>query len=574
MFINKEKSVQKKIVIFLVLLSLGVLSYSTRFFMNGIPHYYREDTIFHINRLLGMSNVWLSPVNYHSFEGNGTYVNLLYPWLTMYPMWILYKICHSYVLAYKLYYLLLGIITVFISYRCMRGIVHDELSSICFAALYTFSSYRFANVFIRAALGESVAMTFLPLVLLGIYNVFFGDEKKWRTLSIGFALIAYTHNLSLLLSGFITVILGAISFYFWDCKKQRLISFSKSVFFAILLSLGTLIPMFHATVSNSIFTSEVDIENIIKHADKLSDIIYNSISNTPTAHSVGFLVLLAFIGFFLLIIIKNDEIKKSKAFIPACIFAVFGIIMLILASSLFPWGLIGKFSIFRVIQFPWRLHAYSTLLITAAFCMALKFAKNRTKLLVTICVCLLGIVLMISSVFVLNHMGLKHSRITDETIESYKKHGDHRNDYSPKTAKNYRDQNGYTLKNYYLNGNETIPASSVSENGTSIFVDINCDRENQILDIPVYWFTTLHTIVNGEEAASTMSERGTVLLTLPKAGNNTVEIFHTYDKWIYISWMISAVVLLMMIFTKNIKRSTFERIINKNEQDFNNSSMF
>ena len=213
MVIDKN-NIQRKIIICSILLSLGVLSYSISFFIDGIPHNISQDTVFHINRLLGMGNVWYSPVNFISFNGNGTYVNLLYPWLTMYPMWILYEISHSYVLAYKLYYLLLGIVTIFISYRCMMGIVHDEKSSICFASLYTFSPYRFANVFIRAALGESVAMAVLPLVLLGIYHVYFDDERKWRTLSIGFALLAYTHNLSLLLAGFFTMVLGAVSFYF------------------------------------------------------------------------------------------------------------------------------------------------------------------------------------------------------------------------------------------------------------------------------------------------------------------------------------------------------------------------
>ena len=557
MFFGKERDIHRTIVIFLVLLSLGVLSYSTRFFMNGIPHYHNEDTIFHINRLLGLGNVWDSPVNYYSFCGNGTYVNLFYPWLTMYPMWILYKISHSYVLAYKLYYLLLGIATIFISYRCMMGIVHDDLSSICFAALYTFSSYRFANVYIRAALGESVAMTFLPLVLLGIYNIFFDDEKKWRTMSIGFALIAYTHNLSLLLVGFITVTLGVASFYFWDCKKQRVICFVKAVFVAIMLSLAALIPMLHATMTNNIFTPEVDIGRLIRTTDKLSDIINNSISNTLTQHSIGLLVLFALIGF--IILIKNDKIKKTKEYIPACVFAVFGLVILFSASSLFPWGLIGRFSLFRIIQFPWRLYAYSTLLITAAFSIALKYAKNRIKLLVTIFVCLFGVALMISSVSVLHNMGSETTRITDETIESYKVNGDDRKDYSPETAKNYRDQNGYTLNNYYLDGNKVIPESSISENGTSLFVNIKCDKKNQIIDIPVYWFTSLQAKVNGEKTASRMSERGTVLLTLSETGKNTVEIFHTYDKWTYISWTISFVVLIVIIITKYIKRPIFRK---------------
>ena len=169
---------RKRYAVLVLLVVLSILHYCTSFFISGVPHYEPEDTFFHFNRLLGLGNVWESPVSFHSFAGTGTYVNLFYPWLTMYPMWALYRLCNSYVLAYKLFYLFLGTITILMSYGCMKSITRDEMSSICFATMYLFSSYRFANVFRRAALGESIAMAVLPLVIMGYYHIFFCDKEK------------------------------------------------------------------------------------------------------------------------------------------------------------------------------------------------------------------------------------------------------------------------------------------------------------------------------------------------------------------------------------------------------------
>jgi hypothetical protein len=547
---DSGKNIRRKIVICLVLSGLGVLYYSTRFFMDGIPHYRSEDTIFHISRLMGLANVWSSPVCYNSFSGTGTYVNLYYPWLTMYPMWLLYRVCSSYTLAYKLYFLFLGIITIFVSYRCMKSMTHDEISAVCFAVLYSFSSYRFANVFRRAAVGESIAMTFLPVVLLGMYNIYFGDEKKWRTLGIGIALIAYSHNLSLLLVAAMITTLGIITFRRWDCRKERIIAFMKAVFTSIVLSLGSLVPMLCASFSNSVFHPEGSIETIQNHADRLGDIINNSVSNVPTAHSIGLLILLALAGYFFLV--RNQKTAEPGMRYVSGVFITAGIIMTISASSLLPWGLIGKFPLLRIIQFPWRLNAYATLFIAAAFSIEFTYVKYPVKRMITAAACIAAVVLTWSSVFILHND--EEKRVTDQTIAEMEY--EHR-DYSPKTAIKYRNQNGYTLNHYYLDGNEADPALTVSENGTSLFVNINTVRKNQVIDIPVYWYTSVQARINGESAASRMSDRGTVLLTIPDDGGNIIEIFHTYDKVTYISWLTSTAFLILLIFTKRRERQAY-----------------
>lgn len=64
------------------------------------------------------------------------------------------------------------------------------------AVFYLWAPYRFLNIYVRAALAESLAYTFIPLVFLAIDQLFTNYEKKWWYLlvfSVGGLLLS--HNL-------------------------------------------------------------------------------------------------------------------------------------------------------------------------------------------------------------------------------------------------------------------------------------------------------------------------------------------------------------------------------------------
>lgn len=92
-----------KLITYTELLVMGLLYHLPLQKIEGIPHYPYEDAIFHISRIIGMSNVWKSPVNFLNFHHNGSIVNLCYPWLMNYPAYLLYRILGSYISAYKAY---------------------------------------------------------------------------------------------------------------------------------------------------------------------------------------------------------------------------------------------------------------------------------------------------------------------------------------------------------------------------------------------------------------------------------------------------------------------------------------
>ena len=52
----------------------------------------------------------------------------------------------------------------------------------------------------RAAVGEVLAAIFLPLLLLGIYQLFYGDSRRWITAVIAFTCLFQSHMISTELS--------------------------------------------------------------------------------------------------------------------------------------------------------------------------------------------------------------------------------------------------------------------------------------------------------------------------------------------------------------------------------------
>ncbi len=159
-----------------------------------------QDSEFHMARVLGLSNVFQSPVNFNAFGHQGNIMNIMYPWQTLYPAYLLYRITGNFTASMYIFYYLLTLATLFISFYTMNAIRREYFSSIIFALVYTFSSYRLTNLVFRSALGEYVAMTFLPLVLLGCYKILCDDYEKYYILSIGMCLIAWSHLLSVAMS--------------------------------------------------------------------------------------------------------------------------------------------------------------------------------------------------------------------------------------------------------------------------------------------------------------------------------------------------------------------------------------
>ena len=313
------------------------------------------DLSFHLNRLLGMEGIYASPINFKAFYGIGLGVNYFYPFLTYYPFFVLYRLSHSVFLGYYIYQYLLTIITFLIAYYSVSNIMvienkenKKDFAGLLFATLYTFSLYRLDNIVIRFATGEFIAYAFIPLVLYGLFVILKGDYRKWYILSIGMSLIAYSHLISLLLTGLLVGFIFITTFGFVNSKKERLVSFIVAVLSTISIFAFQLVLMGEQSLSNAIVKPVGISLNTTTHS--LKDLLLNlNFDNNYTLP--GFLIIVC----LLVSLIGVFRLQKYDVLI-----FVLTLILIVFESPLIHWPENSE-HIVSSIQFIWRLNNFITL---------------------------------------------------------------------------------------------------------------------------------------------------------------------------------------------------------------------
>lgn len=546
--LQDDRNNKTTIVLMALLTVLGLIYYLPIFSMPGINRC--DDTTFHLGRLVGLSNVFSSPVNFNSFGNNGLMVNIFYPWLTMYPMRLLYTISSSYVLAYKLFYTILSIATSIIGYCAIKSISKDKIAGFIFAVLYTFSNYRYVDIFKRDALGEAIAITFLPIVLLGIYKVFFDNFSDYKYLVIGMTLIAYSHLLSLAMSALFIAGLLILSILFWNHKKERLLALAKATILSAGLSLAMILPMIEQFSKNNLFKPGGSGKTLAKSSYSIIEMILSSVKNSASWKGIGLLAIaaatLAIVMLAILIIQKQLDGHQYLV-----IFMIYGIVIFIAMSDIIPWRWIGNNTVLASVQFVWRFNSYPTLLFMTVFSICISMFLKTKKMII---MALAGIVLISCGLHYYNlgqHRGMPDK---DPIIEKEVATWSSRNaDYAPIEAEEYREKNGKTMEYMYIDGEEIEENPIISNNGSTYLVHLGGSDKNRIVDIPVYKFESQILRINGKREFAQLSERGTTQLTVPASEEVTIEIEYKYSIFARMSWLIS-IALALLLLGKNVKK--------------------
>ena len=102
-----------------------------------------------------------------------------------------YEIDYSYSIDLRAFLFLFNLATLLISFYSFKILFENDYIGLLCAMLYELSVYRVSAEYITGYLGETVAMAFLPLLLLGFYEIFFGKHKEipgkysWISLCVG-----------------------------------------------------------------------------------------------------------------------------------------------------------------------------------------------------------------------------------------------------------------------------------------------------------------------------------------------------------------------------------------------------
>lgn len=523
-------------IIFMLFLSFA---YVIPLFMSmGIYHSVNQDTYFHLSRIIGLDNVWSSPVNFNNFDHHGTMMNIFYPWLTLYPAFLFYKMMGNLVLSYNIYYFFITFLTMVVSYFSMKQIKNNRYISLLFSIIYTFSAYRAIDIFHRASLGEAVALTFLPLILMGCYEIYIRDYQKWYWLSIGMTLVVYTHLLSVAM---VSVFIGGtlfLSFYFWDKKIARLLSLLKATVLTFFLSAGFLIPFIQQSRAQELKVPLGKELSGMAPSDMLTHILNNNYNN----YTIGLFLFLGLIGAFIFI----KKLTADDLFI-----FFLGVFVLFCSTNLFPWQLFNHTPV-KSLQFVWRLNGFSSLFIAYTMSIVIYYIfstkNNSWKIMVFT---FLALILHLSGVSNSIHANKDSlTLIAPEDAVAIAENYNH-TDYANKESIYHPDM---INNDQYLLGNQEInPSTHFMSNKLTIELD-NSNNKNTVLTTPIYRYKGQVASINGKLVQTKLSKFGTTELTIPP-GINKVVITYQYTKLAIASRYLSIVTLILFL----LYRFTFSK---------------
>ena len=291
-----------------------------------------QDITFHLNRFVGLANAFeegqiLPKIYPYANNGFGYATPLFYCDLFLYPFAILYHFGLSVVWCYKLcvlFYTTLG--NIFI-YLIFKKETNNRKLSLLASFLYLTCSYHLLNIFIRGALGEILAMTFVPLVLYALYRILVKHEDCFIFLGISFSLLVQSHLISSLLYGIfffcMIVVFLIMNRKDFSLIKKTIITIIKGTIIALLLCVWYLLPMFEQMHSQTFWLSVISqYNNINTTIQPVSDLIRSS--SYKFIPGVG--IVLVLFNILYLMVKKNRYITIIIIYILFMYLIIFGLI--------------------------------------------------------------------------------------------------------------------------------------------------------------------------------------------------------------------------------------------------------
>lgn len=367
-------------ILVLVLLVI-LISYPALFMEMAKGH----DLDFHLMRAEGIrqdvsfSNI---PVRMQSswIDGYGYPVSILYGDLFLYLLAFFRFLRIPLMPAYRLFVLCINSATVAIAYNSFKTILKKKEAAVFSTVLYTSAAYRLVDEYVRAAVGETLTLVFLPAIVACIYAIYTEDEskKRWRAaIILSFVMTsiicAHTLTISMLLVALPPACLIAL---FMFCKKgdrlKRFGNLAGAAGITVLLSAFFTVPFMDFYLNADIGFALDKGENIQGEGLVLADFFNffcdpfrtdrGDIQKTP-----GIALMCALICALVYVIFCLVR-KTYYSYHRRIMFELgFVIVILFMTSRWFPWDFIEYNvplgGLFIAIEFPMRYLAFAIVFI-------------------------------------------------------------------------------------------------------------------------------------------------------------------------------------------------------------------
>lgn len=131
-------------------------------------------------------------------NGFGYGWSIFYPPLTYDLTWLFSAAGLSITDSVKLVHFLAIVLSGLFTYVLMLRVTARRDVALLAAVLYMTAPYRLVDLYIRNAYAESFAFVFLPVIFLGVYEIFHGRATRWWILAAGMSGAVLVHSITAL----------------------------------------------------------------------------------------------------------------------------------------------------------------------------------------------------------------------------------------------------------------------------------------------------------------------------------------------------------------------------------------
>ena len=511
------------------LLLLSVAVYATLpvlrdFLVNG------HDMAYHLLRIEAIKDGLLDgqfPVRVGpTFWGGLGYASpVLYPELFLYIPAALRLCGVSLMAAYQAFVFLINLATLLTAYHAVKRLTGKAAVGLIVSLVYGLGVSRMIILLTRAAIGEALALVFLPCVLLGMTETLHrGKVSGW--LIAGMTGLIQTHVISVEIAGLFCALYTAGALVLGKTGWRGLGRLAAAAGITVLLNLWFLTPfvrfaqenlrMFHyatRTMRHAVYPAQW----FASFVSPFGNAAYlGTTAEMPL--SVG---LLPGVGILLYLLKGREDDRDLRAL--GHVSLGFGITALLVSSTLFPWTYVAKLPVLGdllfAVQFPWRYLGIAGFFLALVFGLAAHtLLRDHQKLLIPLCLLLAVFNITpfidqyIQSDAQVPVMQEKYDMAALQTYATY--------DYG------YADTDFETISEnpMAIAAPEPVAISNFTKSGTHVSFDYASDSQ-QTVTLPLYLYPGYRATIDGAQVSPVDGNNHLLALALP-AGEGTVAVYY------------------------------------------------
>ena len=493
------------------------------------------DGIYHLARLENLRSALLTGqvparVGGFSYNGFGALTSVFYPDFFLYPFAVMRMLGATQTYTVHVLFICIHLASGLSMFFSVRRMTDSEQSAACAAVFYVLALYRLSNLYIRFALGEALAMVFLPFFFEGIWRVAWDDGNP-VTLGVSSACIFLSHMITTFLCAGWALLIFLVRCR-WLFRNKRWIQIVKGGMLAGVLSLFQIVP-FLMYSAQGIGAGELK-KPVAEYVLGITELF-----QIRGIHTLGPVMILVTVLICSKIVSLDRLMTKQKS--ARLVTYEFGMALFCIFLSISPefWRIFARLTgnMTDYIQFPWRLLAFAAVFLAFAggTFLADEFGVRAAVIALVLCAVVAWpetYAAMQGDTLIRGEIGKSVLTATEYNLPGY--------------------ESSWT-EDEEIRITGSVRVDDVKKNGPQIELNATAP-EGGTVSLPLFAFDGYVAEMDGERLPIMQGEKGRIEVTVPENSSGKLKVWFEGKKIWHISDGISCLAWLGTAFCAVLKR--------------------